>query len=300
MYRERRSKKKKKTGGGEALNSLYSEVFDRAEIEQLCAYFDQRLDQPALKRLGEKMVTESKINIQTWDQDNLQWQKDKAKEIETLKKPIFFRHNVSVPKPALKCSEGGKVRNVVFSGQMETVLNENGEIPDPKRGKKPWSMTDRADETDLDSEYWQTLQKNFLRWDDLQSSPRPYHAGNSVILSQNRAVSTAHVHQWMFWNLASKGTKLYLMYPIDPPSGDPLVYSVKTPKLDLDSFLQQGTIGRISRDDSLPDAPQFLLAPSFMAHHVVTANRSGEGYWGSGGFGSVHGLTNERYTGQLN
>jgi len=271
-------------------------VFDRTEIEQLWAYFDQRLDQPALVRLGEKMVAESKTNIQTWDQANPQWQTDKAKEIETLKKPIFFRHNVSVPKPALECS--GKVNNVVFSGQRETVLNENGEIPEPKRGKKPWSMTDRAEKTDLDSEYWQTLQKNFLRWDDLQYSPRPYHVGNSVILSQNQAVSTAHVHQWMFWNLASKGTKLYLMYPIDPPSGDPLVYSVKTPKLDLEPFLQQGTIGRISRDDSLPDAPQFLIAPSFMSHHVITANRRGKGYWGSGGFGSVHGLTNERYRGR--
>jgi hypothetical protein len=276
---------------------LKSEVFDPLEIEKICEYFDQHLDQHDMDRLGEKLATESKINIQTWDHDNIQWQKETVKEIETLQKPIFFRHKVRVPEPSLNCSGGEKVHAVVFSGKIEMVLNENGEIPEPKRVRKPWSMTDQAEETDLTSDYWQIVQQNFLQWDDIKRSERPYHAGNSVILSQNSAVSIAHMHQWIFWNLASKGTKLYLMYPVHH-SVRQHTYSVKTPRINLEEFLEKGTIGRISSSDDIVGAPQFLIAPSFTSHHVITANRSGKGYWGSGGFGSVNNLTNEAYTGR--
>ena len=104
----------------------------------------------------------------------------------------------------------------------------------------------------------------------------------------------------MFWNLASKGTKLYLMYPLEPPTktkrGGRLVYNVKTPKLGLEEFMEHGTIGRISSE--LDNAPQFLIAPSFTSHHVITANRHGEGYWGSGGFGSISGSENLKYEGK--
>mmetsp|Transcript_25833 Transcript_25833/g.36534 ORF Transcript_25833/g.36534 Transcript_25833/m.36534 type:complete len:330 (+) Transcript_25833:72-1061(+) len=289
--------------------ALTSDHFTQFEIEAVCAYFDHLIDQDSLDALSHKMETESKTNVQEWKAGDIEWQKKKLEDIETKsRRPVFFRHSVPLPSPAPeRCKAAGvakrkKVSAVVFDGRKETVLNENGEIPPVKPGKKPWSLTDVAETTDLKSRYWTAVQQNFLRWDHLKDEADvSHHTGNSVILSQNRAVSVAHVHQWMFWNLASKGTKLYLMYPLEPPTkktkrGGRLVYNVKTPKLGLEEFMEHGTIGRISSE--LDNAPQFLIAPSFTSHHVITANRHGEGYWGSGGFGSISSSENLKYEGK--
>lgn len=283
----------------EAFQSSY---FTQFEIEAICQYFNQRVTQEFLEELGKKMVDDSKTNVKQWDAKDKDWQKKVLQEVEKSQRPVFFRHDVSVPKPTLSCSEQNeegskKVCAVVFNGKIKTVLDKDGNIPKRTRDGPAWSMTDRAEMTNLTDPYWKTVQENFLQWDDIKDSEEPYHAGNSVILSQNTAVSEAHVHQWMFWNLVSEGTKLYLMYPIQKPDvteGD--VYNVKTPKESMSNFLKYGAIGRISSE--IEGAPKFLVAPSFTSHHVITANRSVEGYWGSGGFGSVTQLENAKYQGR--
>ena len=287
----------------EQSEELNSDYFTRFEVEAICEYFNKRVTQEFLNKLGKKMADDSKNNVKQWDAENKKWQKKVLQEVERSRKPVFFRHNVSVPAPTLSYSKNNKEGNkkvsaVVFNGQMKTVLDENGDIPKRTRGSLAWSMTDRAEMTNLTDPYWQTVQDKFLQWDDIKDSTQPHHAGNSVILSQNTAVSGAHVHQWMFWNLVSRGTKLYLMYPIEKPDGTQGdVYNVKTPKMDdTNDFLKYGTIGRISSE--IEGAPRFLVAPSFTSHHVITANRSETGYWGSGGFGSVTQLENAKYKGR--
>jgi hypothetical protein len=279
-----------------------SEHFTRFEVEAICQYFKQRVTPDFLDQLGQKMVADSKTNVKQWNADDVGWQKTILKEVEESRQPFFFRHNVKVPKPTLHRSKNNgkghkKISAVVFNGQKKTVLDEDGNIPKRTRDGPAWSMTDRVETTNLTDPYWKTVQKNFLMWDDIRDSEYPYHAGNSVVLSQNTAVSEAHVHQWMFWNLVSEGTKLYLMYPIKKPEvTQSFKYNVKTPKMDkTDDFLKLGTIGRISSE--IDDAPRFLIAPGFTSHHVITANRKEGGYWGSGGFGSVTQLKNADYKG---
>ena len=129
------------------------------------------------------------------------------------------------------------------------------------------------------------------------------------------------MHQWMFWNLASKGTKLYLMYPVDHDP-EKTKYNVRTPRLGFSEFIAKGFIGRISceetgeegggdgggdekkttaggEQENCQKGARFLIAPTFFSHHVITSNlEKNPVYFGSGGFGSLDAnLENKNFRG---
>ena len=112
------------------------------------------------------------------------------------------------------------------------------------------------------------------------------------------------MHQWMFWKLASKGTKLYMMYPVDHDP-EKTKYNVRTPRLGFYEFLAKGFIGRISceepgvEQENCKKGARFLIAPTFFSHHVITSNvEENPVYFGSGGFGSLDdNLENKNFRG---
>ena len=158
-------------------SELKSEVFSEKEVAELCEYFNQMLDQDDIENLGKKLITFESENVQDWEADDVEWQKQTVQKIERTRTPGFFRHSVQdIPLPPVPQNT---VR--VFDGRIKNLEHSIGK-PVPK-GEKPISLTDASEQTNMDDAYWKTVQENFLQWDQIRQAKEEKdkeHAGNSV------------------------------------------------------------------------------------------------------------------------
>ena len=146
-----------------------SEYFTRFEVEAICQYFKQRFTPDFFNQLGKKMIADSKNVVRQWNAEDVRWQKTILKEVEESRQPIFFRHNVTVPKPTLgstqkilQVSDSGLERlhwETVRIGPRSGVFAAVRQPQDSERGSYPSSSTEKKTPlTDIRASHQRTLQ----------------------------------------------------------------------------------------------------------------------------------------------